>query len=162
MQVNGTPFRSIWLAADRSEVLVIDQTLLPFAFEVRTLTTSSETALAIREMVVRGAPLIGATAACGLFLAAVSDASEANLRRAYQELLSSRPTAVNLRWALERVRNLVITLPPEQRAEAAKAEAARIADEDVAMCAAIGDHGLEIFQRLAGSRSPKRQGPARY
>ena len=79
---------------------MIDQTLLPFTFKVRTLNTSRETALAIREMVVRGAPLIGATAACGLILAASIDSDEIHLQEAYHELLSSRPTAVNLRWAL--------------------------------------------------------------
>ena len=149
MQVNGTPFRSIWLAADRSEVLVIDQTLLPFAFEVRTLTTSSETALAIREMVVRGAPLIGATAACGLFLAAVSDASEANLRRAYQELLSSRPTAVNLRWALDRMLLLLLQVSESERADRARELAQQICDEDVATNSAIGDHGLTLISEAA-------------
>ena len=151
MQVNGTPFRSIWLAADRPEVLVIDQILLPFAFEVRTLTTSSETALAIREMVVRGAPLIGATAACGLFLAAVSDASEANLRRAYQELLSSRPTAVNLRWARDRMLPLLLEVSESARAERAREVAQKICDEDVATNSAIGDHGLALISEAANA-----------
>jgi len=151
LQVNGTPFRSIWLASDRPEVLVIDQTLLPFAFEVRTLTTSSETALAIREMVVRGAPLIGATAACGLFLAAASDASEDNLRRACEELLSSRPTAVNLRWALARMLPLLLECSESERADRARMLAQKICDEDVATNSAIGDHGLTLISETANA-----------
>ena len=121
MQVDGSHFRSIWLADDEPEVLVIDQTLLPFAVEIRTLSTVSETALATRNMVVRGAPLIGATAACGLYLAAETDAREANLHAAYQELRSSRPTAVNLRWALDRMLPLLLVEP-----EAARSSLARI------------------------------------
>ena len=115
MQVNGNPFRSIWLSQEKPEVLVIDQTLLPFTFKVRTLNTSSETALAIREMVVRGAPLIGATAACGLFLAASIDSDEIHLQEAYHELLSSRPTAVNLRWALDQMQKTLGGLDPSLR-----------------------------------------------
>jgi len=149
LQVNGNPFRSIWLSQEKPEVLVIDQTLLPFTFKVRTLHTASETALAIREMVVRGAPLIGATAACGLFLAAVSDAGEANLRHAYQELLSSRPTAVNLRWALDRMLPLLLEVPESGRADLARELAQRICDEDVATNSAIGDHGLTLISEAA-------------
>ena len=155
MQVDGSHFRSIWLADDEPEVLVIDQTLLPFAFEIRTLSTVSETALAIRNMVVRGAPLIGATAACGLYLAAETDAREANLHAAYQELRSSRPTAVNLRWALDRMLPLLLVEPEAARSSLARTLAQSICDEDVATNGAIGDHGLKLISNAAKS-SPDR------
>ena len=149
MQVNGNPFRSIWLSQEKPEVLVIDQTLLPFTFKVRTLNTSSETALAIREMVVRGAPLIGATAACGLFLAATIDSDKIHLQEAYHELLSSRPTAVNLRWALDRMLPLLLEAPESGRAALARELAQQICDEDVATNSAIGDHGLTLISEAA-------------
>ena len=158
MNIDGKAWRTIWLESDGCSVGVIDQTLLPHRFTTSTLRTCDDAAHAIRTMVVRGAPLIGVTGAYGLMLALQVDPSDAALQIAFDQLNGTRPTAVNLRWALERVRDLVVTLPPEQRAEAAKAEAGRIADEDVAMCAAIGDHGLEIFQRLAAARPPERQG----
>ena len=158
MNIDGKAWRTIWLESDGCSVGVIDQTLLPHRFTTSTLRTCDDAAHAIRTMVVRGAPLIGVTGAYGLMLALQVDPSDAALQIAFDQLNGTRPTAVNLRWALERVRDLVAILPPEQRAEAAKAEAGRIADEDVAMCAAIGDHGLEIFQRLAAARPPERQG----
>ena len=158
MNIDGKAWRTIWLESDGRSVGVIDQTLLPHRFTTRTLRNCADAADAIRTMVVRGAPLIGVTGAYGLMLALQEDPSDAALQAAFDQLNATRPTAVNLRWALERVRNLLQPLPPEQRAEAAKLEAARIADEDVAMCAAIGDHGLEIFQQLAAARPPERQG----
>ena len=158
MNIDGKAWRTIWLESDGCSVGVIDQTLLPHRFTTVTLRTCDDAAHAIRTMVVRGAPLIGVTGAYGLMLALQVDPSDAALQIAFDQLNGTRPTAVNLRWALERVRDLVVALPPEQRAEAAKAEAGRIADEDVAMCAAIGDHGLEIFQRLAAARPAERQG----
>ena len=132
---------------------MIDQTLLPFTFKVRTLNTSRETALAIREMVVRGAPLIGATAACGLFLAASIDSDEIHLLEAYHELLSSRPTAVNLRWALDRMLPLLLEVPESSRADLARDLAQQICDEDVATNSAIGDHGLTLISEAANACS---------
>jgi methylthioribose-1-phosphate isomerase len=155
VQVNGSHFRSIWLADAEPEVLVIDQTLLPFTFEVRTLGTVSETALAIHNMVVRGAPLIGATAACGLYLAVAADSAEANLQAAYRDLLSSRPTAVNLRWALDRMLPLLLAEPKSTRAELARTLAQQICDEDVATNSGIGDHGLSLISQAANA-SPDR------
>ena len=108
-------------------------------------------------MVVRGAPLIGVTGAYGLMLALQDDASDAGLAQAFDQLNASRPTAVNLRWALERVRDLVQPLPEAERAAAARREAALIADEDVAMCEAIGEHGLDLFRTLAEQRPRERQ-----
>jgi methylthioribose-1-phosphate isomerase len=106
-------------------------------------------------MVVRGAPLIGVTGAYGLALAAAADASDAAVAAAYDTLLATRPTAVNLRWALDRVRALLLAAPASERAALAYAEAARIAEEDVACCAAIGDHGARLI-RAAADRNPGR------
>ena len=161
MKIDGKAWRTIWLeegaGSGGDAVGVIDQTVLPHRFTTRTLRSCDEAADAIRSMVVRGAPLIGVTGAYGLMLALQRDPSDASLAAAFEQLNATRPTAVNLRWALERVRELVLPLAPADRAEAAKREAAAIADEDVAMCEAIGDHGLAIFQQLAAARPPERQ-----
>jgi methylthioribose-1-phosphate isomerase len=158
MNIDGKPWRTIWLEEGGAAVAVIDQTRLPHRLEVRRLTTVAEAAEAIRTMVVRGAPLIGVTGAYGLMLALRADPSDEALAAAFELLLATRPTAVNLQWALERVRARVLPLPPAQRAEEASAEAGRIAEEDVAMCAAIGEHGLQLMRQLADARPPERQG----
>ncbi|CAK24570.1 S-methyl-5-thioribose-1-phosphate isomerase [Synechococcus sp. CS-197] len=158
MNIDGQAWRTIGLEPGGRSVWVIDQTKLPHQFQTLTLSTCAEAAEAIRTMVVRGAPLIGVTGAYGLMLALQVDPADAALAAAFDQLNATRPTAVNLRWALERVRDRVRPLPPEQRAAAAREEAGLIAEEDVAMCAAIGDHGLEIFQRLAAARPKERQG----
>ncbi len=101
MKVDGKPYRTIWLGADGTTVQAIDQTLLPHAFVVRDFTTMEDAERAIRTMIVRGAPLIGAAAAYGMALAMAADTSDAMLARAHQVLLAARPTAVNLRWALD-------------------------------------------------------------
>lgn len=148
MKVGGTAYRSIWLADDGWRVQVIDQTKLPFAFEVTTLASVAEAAHAIRAMVVRGAPLIGATAAYGLALALRDDPSNGGLATAHAQLLATRPTAVNLAWALEEVRARVMGLPERRRAEVAYAAAAQICDDDVACNRAIGEHGFALFAAL--------------
>jgi len=153
MRVNGKNFRTIWLNADGISVDVIDQTKLPHRFELLTLRTASEAADSIKRMVVRGAPLIGATAAYGMALAAKDDASDAGLRRAYTELFESRPTAVNLRWALERMQARLLPLPATARMVAAYGEAGKIADEDVAVCSAIGENGAVLIKDIAESRA---------
>ncbi len=153
MRVDGEDFRTIWLDEDGEAVDVIDQTKLPHRFEILTLHSAAEAADAIKRMVVRGAPLIGATAAYGMALAACEDSSDAGLGRAYDLLFKSRPTAVNLRWALERMQAKLLALPASQRVEAAYAEAARIADEDVAVCSAIGENGATLIADVAESRA---------
>ncbi len=158
MNIDGRPWRTIWLEPDGRAVGVIDQTRLPHAFETRRLDNLDAAAAAIRTMVVRGAPLIGVTGAYGLMLALQADPSDGALAAAEALLLATRPTAVNLAWALERTRRRVAPLPPDQRAAAAAQEAAAIADEDVAMCEAIGDHGLAEFRRLHAALPPRRQG----
>ncbi len=153
MQVKGIPYRSIWIDADQPRVHVIDQTQLPFRFETRILTSYEQTADAIRNMIVRGAPLIGATAACGLFLAAASDASDQALKDSANHLLASRPTAVNLRWAIERLLPVLLATPRDRRESTARALAQQICDEDVSINSAIGDHGLPLIQSVADARS---------
>jgi methylthioribose-1-phosphate isomerase len=152
MLVHGRPYRTISLAGDGAGVDVIDQTQLPFAFATRCLRSVEDAATAIRDMVVRGAPLIGVTAAYGVALAMHDDASDANLSRAIALLAATRPTAVNLRWALERVGAALRPEPLAGRAALAYREAAAIADEDVAACAAIGRHGYAVFEQLAARR----------
>ena len=158
MNIDGKAWRTIGLEAGGRSVWVIDQTLLPHRFETRSLRSLEDAATAISTMVVRGAPLIGVTGAYGLMLALQHDPSDGALAAAFEQLNATRPTAVNLRWALERVRDLVAPLPEAERAAAAQAEAAAIAEEDVAMCDAIGEHGLAIFRELAAARPPERQG----
>ena len=124
------PYRTIWLGADGTTVQAIDQTLLPHHFVIRDFTTLEDAERAIRTMIVRGAPLIGAAAAYGMALAMAADPSDAGLERAYEVLLASRPTAVNLRWALDDLRALLGPMPQARRREAAYRRAAEICDED--------------------------------
>ncbi|CAO3407882.1 S-methyl-5-thioribose-1-phosphate isomerase [Azospirillum largimobile] len=152
MRIDGTAYRTIWPEGEGT-VAIIDQTRLPYEFAVVRLTSLEEAAQAIRAMLVRGAPLIGAAAAYGVALALRGDASDRGLERACATLLATRPTAVNLRWALERMRGLLAPLPESQRVEAAEAEAAAIADEDVEINRAIGLHGAALI-RAAAERKP--------
>ncbi|MDX2222457.1 MAG: S-methyl-5-thioribose-1-phosphate isomerase [Rhodospirillaceae bacterium] len=154
MKIDGVPIRSIWPAPDGS-VRVIDQTRLPFAFAVAELRTAEDAARAISAMVVRGAPLIGATAAYGLALAMRADPSDSALAAVYDRLLATRPTAVNLAWALNDMRQTLAALPPAQRADAGWRRAAQICDDDVAACAAIGRHGLPLIEAAWTAREKK-------
>jgi methylthioribose-1-phosphate isomerase len=148
MKVDGTPYRTIWLGADGTTVQVIDQTLLPHQFVVRDWRSMDDAELGIRTMIVRGAPLIGAAAAYGMALAMARDDSDAMLTQAYTTLMASRPTAVNLRWALDDLRNLLAPLPPAKRADAAYRRAAEICDEDAEICRRIGENGLGLIRKL--------------
>ena len=152
MKINGQHYRTIWLAQDGWRVVVIDQTRLPFRFETVALGTAEQAADAIRSMVVRGAPLIGATAAYGVALAMRADASDAALEAALALLGATRPTAVNLHWALARMRGALAPLSPDARTDAAYAEAAVICDEDVALCRSIGEHGLPLIAEIAARK----------
>ncbi len=154
MKIDGVPYRTIWLADDGAGVEVIDQTALPHAFRVLRLETCAEMAQAISAMVVRGAPLIGAAAAYGMALAARQDPSDAALRNAAEALARTRPTAVNLRWAIETLRRTLEPLAPGARATAAYAEAARLCDAEVAACEAIGRHGEALIARAFDGRAP--------
>jgi methylthioribose-1-phosphate isomerase len=153
MRVNGRHYRTIWLKADGASVEIIDQTLLPHRFATSTLSTLGDAAQAIRTMRVRGAPLIGAAAAYGLALAMRQDASDQALERARDALLMTRPTGINLRWALDDMRGHLRHRPPEQRIAAAYSRAAAICDQDVAINDAIGTHGLALLRDIAGSKA---------
>ena len=148
MKVGGRAMRTIWPAEDGWAVEIIDQTRLPHEFVTRRLESLEDAAHAIRAMLVRGAPLIGATAAYGLALALRADASDDSLESAGQTLLATRPTAVNLRWAVADVSGRVRDLPPAERAAAAYRRAAEICDEDVEICRAIGRNGLALIERI--------------
>jgi len=149
MKLNGVPSRTIWLEADGWSVGIFDQTLLPHRIERVTLRTVEDAARAIKSMQVRGAPLIGVTAAYGVALAMRVDASDAALERAVRYLAEQRPTAVNLRWALEDIRATLAPLAGNVRAAVAYSRAAEIADDDVETCRRIGVNGLELIKDLA-------------
>jgi methylthioribose-1-phosphate isomerase len=155
MKVMGHDTRSIWVDDDGLGVMVIDQTALPHAFETRRLAALPDAVTAIRDMWVRGAPLIGATAAYGVALALNDDDTDHGLQDACQKLIAARPTAVNLAWAVEEMHRLLSPLIPSERLHAAYAAAAAIADEDVAINAAIGNHGLRLIRRLAETKGGK-------
>jgi methylthioribose-1-phosphate isomerase len=154
MNINGKPYRTIWLAADGWSVEIIDQTQLPHAVAVVQLKTVEEAAHAIKTMRVRGAPLIGAAAAYGVCLALRADPSDAALDRAVAFLAAQRPTAVNLRWALDEMRATVRNLPRERRVAAAYARAAEICEADVANNRRIGEHGLAAILAAAARKQP--------
>ena len=151
MKIDGTPFRAIWVdESDHWSVRIIDQTKLPWNLDLPRLTSMDEVAHAIRAMLVRGAPLIGAAAAYGVALAMRTDASDSNLEQAINVLGATRPTAINLRWALARMQAKLAPLSPPKRAEAAYAEAAAICDADVATNKSIGEHGVKLIEAHAG------------
>ncbi len=154
MRIGGQDYRTIWREPN-GEVRVIDQKVLPHRFVVKTLTNLEAAANAIADMTVRGAPLIGATAAYGMALAMAADTDDIMLSTAFDVLIATRPTAVNLRWGLERMRQRLERVPESDRAEVAFAEAALVAEDDVAVCSALGDHGLELI------RGHRRRNPDR-
>jgi methylthioribose-1-phosphate isomerase len=154
MKVDGKSTRTIWLEPDGWSVGVIDQTALPHRYVTARLTNLAEAAHAIRAMVIRGAPLIGATAAYGMCLALREDASDEALERAYATLLAARPTAINLKWALEEMMAAVRNRPRAERTAAAYRRAAEISDEDVAINKAIGRNGLPLIEAVAARKKP--------
>jgi methylthioribose-1-phosphate isomerase len=156
MKVNDVPTRSIWHVACHAAVDIIDQTALPHVCKTLRLASLEDAAHAIRSMQVRGAPLIGATAAYGVALALLRDASDATLANAIATLGGTRPTAVNLHWALARMQARLLPLPPAERSTAAWHEAEAIADEDVAQNRAIGEHGLALLRPLAEKTGMRR------
>jgi methylthioribose-1-phosphate isomerase len=147
MKVDGQPYRTVWLNDDGTSVSVIDQTLLPHRFKIAEWHTVDDVAEGIRNMVVRGAPLIGASAGYGIALGMLRDPSDKGFQRACELLFASRPTAVNLRWALDRMRDALLSLCPNDRAAAAVAVAGKICDEDVSNCSAIGEHGCSLIEQ---------------
>ncbi len=152
MKVNGTHTRTIWVEADGA-IGAIDQTLLPHRYATIRLETVEHAAHAIKSMQVRGAPLIGAAAAYGMALAARADASDAGLERAYALLIATRPTAINLKWALDEMMAGLRNRAREERVAAAYKRAGEIADEDVAIQHAIGMHGVTLIEEIAAKKN---------
>jgi methylthioribose-1-phosphate isomerase len=152
LNIDGKPYRTIWLNRDGKSVEIIDQTKLPHCFETVALHTLEDAARAISTMQVRGAPLIGATAAYGVALALRTDASDEALDRACEKLAATRPTAINLRWALDEMKKAVRNQPRDKRVAAAFARAAQICDEDVETNRRIGEHGLGIIRAHADKK----------
>src|SRR5690554_381308 len=152
MKIDGIHYRTIRVADDGWSVEIIDQTRLPHEFRLVRLETVEDAARAITDMWVRGAPLIGATAAYGLCLALREDASDEALARAYDMLLATRPTAVNLKWSLDAMREAMGKVGANARVAAAYAEAARLCDEDVETCRRIGENGLGLIRNRAAEK----------
>ncbi|GBQ11657.1 S-methyl-5-thioribose-1-phosphate isomerase [Swaminathania salitolerans] len=158
MKINGTPYRSVWRdAQDPNLVHIFDQTKLPWTLDILGLRDEAQVAHAIRTMQVRGAPLIGAVAAYGLAFALRKDASDPGLTESAAMLVETRPTAINLRWAIERMVAHLRPLAPEMRVEAAYREADAICDEDVQVNESIGRHGLALLRELWEKRRPGQE-----
>ncbi|TCP59753.1 methylthioribose-1-phosphate isomerase [Rhodovulum bhavnagarense] len=155
MKIDGTHYRSIWREADGT-VQIIDQRWLPHELRIVALTNRKEFAAAIRDMWVRGAPLIGATAAYGVAVQMAADPSDASLAETWQVLHETRPTAINLRWALDEMTRVLKPLAPADRAAAAFQRAAEICDEDVEINHRIGVNGLEIIRKIAEAKGGGR------
>jgi len=154
MNINGKPYRTIWLGSDGWSVEIIDQTRLPHELVLASLKTVEDAARAIKTMQVRGAPLIGATGAYGMCLALRADPSDEAVDQAVAFLAQQRPTAVNLRWALEEMRNAVRNLPRDQRVAAAYERATEICDDDLKTNRRIGEHGLKPILVAAQRKEP--------
>ena len=152
MLIDGKHRRSIWLEADGRSVGIIDQTRLPHAFATLRLETLADAAHAISSMQTRGAPLIGAVAAYGMCLALQDDTSDEALELAYRRLVATRPTAVNLKWALDEIMAAVRNRPRGERVAAAYARAAEICEEDIAINRGIGRHGLALIEAIAARK----------
>ena len=156
MKIDGKPWRTIWLESDGAAIGIIDQTMLPHRFAIARLATLDDAVRAIKTMQVRGAPLIGAAAAYGIWLALRADASDDNLERAYAALLATRPTAINLKWALDQMTAAARNRPRAERAAAALRRAGEIANEDVAINLSIGRHGLKLIEEIAARKNGAR------
>jgi len=154
MKVGGKAMRTIWLEPDGWSVGVIDQTALPHRLVIARLTTLDEAAHAIRAMIIRGAPLIGAATAYGMCLALRADASDEAIERACATLLATRPTAINLKWALDEMIAAVRNRPRAERSAAAYRRAAEICEEDIAINTAIGRNGLPLLEAIAQRKKP--------
>lgn len=154
MKVGARHYHTIWLNDDGASVDIIDQRWLPHEFRVVTLKSVDDVAVAIRDMWVRGAPLIGVTAAYGVALAMAADSRNTSLDEVWNTLHETRPTAINLRWALDTMRSFLLELPESQRAEAAYKRAATIAEEDVNLNRSIGMNGLTVIREIAARKKP--------
>ncbi|MEK9569899.1 MAG: S-methyl-5-thioribose-1-phosphate isomerase [Rhodobacteraceae bacterium] len=152
MKVQGTHYRSIWYDYKDCQVKIIDQRWLPHDFRIVALTNLNEFAVAIRDMWVRGAPLIGATAAYGVAISLSDDASDSALKNTYDTLIKTRPTAINLKWALDRLLGALTPVSEDERPLKALELAHLVAEEDVGINKKIGEHGLEIVKKIASKK----------
>lgn len=148
MLVDGKPYTTLWFNHDTGHLSIIDQTKIPHEFIITEVSDLDSACDAIASMKVRGAPLIGATAAFGLAIAIQEASDDSSVGRAAEALIATRPTAINLRWAIDRMRSLILPLPNEQRYQAALQEAERIRTEDSQTCEAIGSHGVELIKAI--------------
>ena len=153
MKVNGVHYRSIWYDYETEKVMIIDQSQLHYDFRISQLECTKVFTVAIRDMWVRGAPLIGATAAYGMATAMAEDPSDKNLEKSYRSLRKTRPKALNLRWALERCRRAMSALMPDERYEKALDLAHAIAEEDVKNNKRIGEYGLALIKRICHKKT---------
>lgn len=156
MNINDKPYTTIWLNDDGWSVEIIDQTKLPFQFETVTLQTLEDAVVAIKDMQVRGAPLIGVTAAYGFCLGLREDASDKCIQEIYDRLYETRPTAVNLRWALDRMKREILPVDEPSRVERAYDLARLIREEDIGLCKNIGENGLKVIQEIARQKPGER------
>ena len=147
MKINGKAFRTIWF--DNNIVKIIDQTKLPHQFIIKELKTVKDTILAIKNMEVRGAPLIGATAAYGMVLSVIEKNDQSFLKKSSEELIKSRPTAINLKWAVDRMMKKLSGVNSEEILNIAIKEAKNICEEDVGFCKNIGVNGLKIIEEIS-------------
>jgi methylthioribose-1-phosphate isomerase len=152
LRVGGRAYRTIWVEADGWSVGIIDQTKLPHEFRTMTLRSVADAVRAIRDMLVRGAPLIGATGAYGICLATLKDPSDESLDAAHGLLAAARPTAINLRWALDQMRDALRNQPLPERRAIAYRRAAEICQQDIAINTAIGEHGLRLIESAAKAK----------
>jgi len=149
VKIGDRHYRSLWWDEELGALQIIDQRSLPHDFKIQSVTSMPEFVDAIAEMRVRGAPLIGATAAYGMAFAMANDSSDQAIQLAWDTLITTRPTAVNLRWALDRCKGELLPIEPDKRASSALLLAHRIADEDVDINRRIGQHGLQLIREIA-------------
>ena len=148
MKINGIDYETIWFHREKKVVKIIDQTKLPHQFIIKDLKTVNDATNAIKTMEVRGAPLIGATAAYGLVLAIIENNDQSFLKKSAENLISSRPTAINLKWAVDRMMNKLSGVNSDKILEIALNEAKEICEEDIKFCENIGLNGLKIIEKI--------------
>jgi methylthioribose-1-phosphate isomerase len=146
MKVNKKDYSTIWL--EKNKVKIIDQTKLPFKFVIKELCSLKSFFNAIKKMEVRGAPLIGVTAAFGLALEVLRNPNKSNILKSYRTLCNSRPTAINLKWALDEIIKVILKMPPEQRGLESMKIANKIRNDDINSCKQIGKYGLEVIKKI--------------
>ena len=146
MKVNKKDYSTIWV--EKNKVKIIDQTKLPFKFVIKELSSLKSFFNALKKMEVRGAPLIGVTAAFGLALEVYRNPNKSNILKSYRTLCNSRPTAINLKWALDEIIKVILKMPPEQRGLESMKIANKIRNDDINSCKQIGKYGLEVIKKI--------------